>query len=440
MEFVRDQVPVRDIVQGWESGSLVRNPEYQRGEAWRLPQKQALIDSIFRQYPIPPIFLEEKRHEGLFGGASEKHEIIDGQQRILSLAGFVKGEFELLKSDDTKLRLPKSLRGREAPWGGRSFTQLDANLRDRLLSATIEVFVVKNVEHEDEVRDLFIRLQSGTALTRQQIRDAWPGTMGPIVEEFAGKLAKRPRYSIFRAVDGRGTRDEERDARDPYVTHRQTCAQLMRLLFARMSDPRHFPSVEASDVDAFYHEYTDTGRDSPALVEVEEIFAGTQKVTEYLSTKWSGKKKLPKLSLFALALFFQDMRKNAQMRLGATSVARLGEYAASVSLPVKSRSVSGPTIKSFYESWRNGLPDGIGVELDQKRLFDESDKQAILMRGTSCGRCGQEVPTEEAEFDHFPVPHSWGGRTVPENGRVVHKGCHPRGQPRSTDYQGANHL
>lgn len=49
---------VKDIVKAGEAGSLVRNPEYQRGEACTLPQKQALIDSLYRRYPIPPLFLD----------------------------------------------------------------------------------------------------------------------------------------------------------------------------------------------------------------------------------------------------------------------------------------------------------------------------------------------------------------------------------------------
>jgi hypothetical protein len=129
------------------------------------------------------------------------------------------------------------------------------------------------------------------------------------VEAFAGKLKKGPKYSLFQAVDARGLRDEESDPRDLYVKHRQTCAQLMRLLVARANDPRSFPSVRADDVDSFNHEHTDYTATSPMVIEMERIFGQTEQVTAKVRSQWSGKKKIPKLSLFALAFFFQDMQK-----------------------------------------------------------------------------------------------------------------------------------
>src|SRR5438132_1014881 len=219
MKFLREKQNAQQLVKAWEAGSLTRNPEYQRGAAWNTSQKQALIDSLFRSYPIPPLFLERKSSSGLFGSSAEQFEIIDGQQRILSLSGFYADEFPLLKPSDEKLRLPHSLRAKDTPWSNKTYTQLSAELRQFLDTAEIEVFLVEKVENPDEVRDLFIRLQSGTALTRQQIRDAWPGGVAPLIETFAGKLRKQPKYRLFQAVDARGLRDEESDPRDRYVKH-----------------------------------------------------------------------------------------------------------------------------------------------------------------------------------------------------------------------------
>jgi len=436
MEFERDRLALKRLVSGWTSGSIVRNAEYQRGEAWGLPQKQALIDSVFRDYPIPPLFLHERSAEGLRGATSKKFEIIDGQQRILAAASYLADEFELLKVDDPKLRLPASLRTLPADWGGRRFSHLDTELRTRIEEAQFDVFFVTNVRHEDEIRDLFIRLQSGTALTRQQIRDAWPGGVGPVVEEFAGKLAKRPKYRVFQAVDGRGIRDDEDDSRDPYVKHRQTCAQLLRILFARMVDPRHFPSVEAGDVDAFYHQHTDITRDSPAIQEVEFVLENVQKVTDALAERWSGRKKLPKMTVFAIAFFFQDIHNRTHLKMGPASRKLLGDYSTDFQIKRGARTVSGPAIKAMYEQWRAGLPVGVGIELDPKRTFDAHDQSEIRRKNPLCGICDKEVLEAEGEFDHFPVPHSWGGKTIPENGRLVHSKCHPRGNLGNAGYPG----
>jgi uncharacterized protein with ParB-like and HNH nuclease domain len=60
MIFEKKAYPLKELVDAWNSGSMVRNIEYQRGEDWSLPQKQALLDSLFRHYPIPPLFLERR--------------------------------------------------------------------------------------------------------------------------------------------------------------------------------------------------------------------------------------------------------------------------------------------------------------------------------------------------------------------------------------------
>lgn len=72
----------------------------------------------------------------------------------------------------------------------------------------------------------------------------------------------------------------------------------------------------------------------------------------------------------------------------------------------------------------------IGIRLDPKRLFDEDDKGAIYSRDKGLrGICGEHVEPEDAEYDHYPAAHALGGRTVVDNGRLVHATCHERGRP-----------
>ena len=132
MEFEPKDYKVKELVEAFESGSLARNPEYQRGAAWSKQQKQALIDSVFRKYPLPPLFLEVKKKAGLGGKPTEIYEIIDGQQRLLSLREYHKGDFSLLDPTDEKLRLPLSLRPIGAPWAKKRFSELPAVLQKEL--------------------------------------------------------------------------------------------------------------------------------------------------------------------------------------------------------------------------------------------------------------------------------------------------------------------
>src|SRR6266851_2642663 len=59
-----------------------------------------------------------------------------------------------------RLKLPNSLRQLPAPWGKRRFPELDEALRKHLEDNELDVFLIISVANPDEVRDLFIRLQS----------------------------------------------------------------------------------------------------------------------------------------------------------------------------------------------------------------------------------------------------------------------------------------
>ena len=430
MKFEPKNYNVKELVDAYNAGSLIRNPEYQRGAAWSRQQKQSLVDSIFRDYPLPPLFLEVKQRAGLGGTIAEQYEIIDGQQRILSLVEYLRDDYLLLSPSDSKLRLPLSLREASAPWAEKRFSELTDDLRQKLSNRSVDVYLARDVENSDEVRDLFIRLQSGTALTRQQIRDAWPGEIGPRVERWAGKLSKHPKYSFFNAVDGRGTRDDEDDSNDSYVKHRTTCAQLCTLLLGRAENPFVAPSIKAADLDALYHRYTRTEPKNNPLENIEGIFDEIQDIVERIELKSHGRRKVPKITLFALAMFLQDAHRSTQFKLTTEAKSKLAYEITEPKVEQNSRASSGGVIRDYYERWRAAIPQGIGIELDAKRLFDEVDSRLISDRQAGlCANCHERVLEEDAEYDHFPVPYRDGGRTVPENGRLVHGACHPRGRP-----------
>lgn len=79
-----------------ESGELQMKPPFQRNPVWTHPQKSYLIDSILNGFPVPEIYMQEYVDET----GSEKHIIIDGQQRIRTCLEFIEGNFEI-KADES---------------------------------------------------------------------------------------------------------------------------------------------------------------------------------------------------------------------------------------------------------------------------------------------------------------------------------------------------
>ncbi len=433
MEVSPKPFAIKKLVSTFDSGQLVRNSEYQRGEAWSEVQKAAFVDSVFRFYPVPALFLHRVETIGLDDAPSSRHEIVDGQQRLTALRDFWKGIYPTQPvGEKSKLRLPAGVRNLPAPWAGKYFTDLPPSLQEQFLSTEITVFEIASDTHSDEIRDLFIRLQSGTALSRQQIRDAWPGNLGPFIESLAGKLKRRPSHHLFGLVDKRGQKGDEDSRHDPYVMDRQTCAQLLAIFIARSNDPYAFPGVSARQLDSLYHEYTDFETTSSLAERFRSVLDDTAEIFRRAEKSNSSKKKWRRLDVTAIMLHVQDLTRSENTKLGKESFVALAKKLVQSDDKEKpvGKGTSGTTLQKYYEWWRSFVGEDVAIRLDPKRAFDEPQRQQIKDRDKGkCAVCRGDVVDEDAEYDHFPQPHRDGGQTVIENGRLVHKSCHERGRP-----------
>ncbi len=440
MHVTPKEFTIKKLVQSFNAGSLLRNDEYQRGEVWTRYQKATFVDSVFRGYPVPALFFHRVERPGLDDTPVASYEIIDGQQRLTALRDFSAGNLQLLKTEgEPRLRLPKGVRSIPAPWAGKAFNELDEHLRAHYEDRTVTVFIVAPDAHPDEIRDLFIRLQSGTALTRQQVRDAWPGNVGPFIEKLAGKLKIKPSVKLFQVVDQRGQGSDD-ELKDNYVVDRQTCAQLLKIFTARAADPYAFPAVSANHLDTMYHEYTDFDPRGKLAEHFRELVEGATRVFERVTTELmvhsATKRKFRRLDVTVTMMYLQDASRDPNFKLGQTTFAALAKNIANCivtppsRLSPKGKGTSSSALKDYYAWWRDNVACGAGVRLDDKRLFDEQDKSIIRAREMGlCAICETSVDRDDEEYDHWPVPHRDGGPSIPTNGRLVHRRCHPRGRP-----------
>lgn len=103
------------------------NPDYQRPAVWTKAQKQLLIDSILRDFDVPKIYLHEKNND-TYDVANKK------------------------------------------------YSELDMDIATIIDSYNLD-FVILDTQNEDEIREMFLRLQNGTTLKAQEKRNAMPGRM-----------------------------------------------------------------------------------------------------------------------------------------------------------------------------------------------------------------------------------------------------------------------
>ncbi len=121
-------------------------PEYQREFVWDDSRQSKLIESIVLGLPIPIIFLAEDTNGRL--------EIVDGSQRIRTIAAFLSNDLTL--EDLTKLtRL-----------NGLQYKDLPESRRRKINNTPIRMIVLSESATEDVRNDLFERINRGSDLLR----------------------------------------------------------------------------------------------------------------------------------------------------------------------------------------------------------------------------------------------------------------------------------
>ncbi|MEO0986198.1 MAG: DUF262 domain-containing protein [Cyanobacteria bacterium J06639_14] len=80
---------IQEAYRLYREGHLLVNRKYQRKLVWTISEKQRLIGSILKEYPIPLILLAERPK--LYG--SGHYEIIDGMQRLNAIFSFLENAF-----------------------------------------------------------------------------------------------------------------------------------------------------------------------------------------------------------------------------------------------------------------------------------------------------------------------------------------------------------
>lgn len=161
--FSRDWT-VATILNQIEQGNIDLNPGFQRRNAWNDKKRSKLIESIMIGYPIPEIVLAEDKNK------RNSFIVIDGKQRLLTIAGF--------KSPETYLywtkKNPKTT-GLTSSYNLKSFEDISANPNYLRIfeNSALRCTVISNYPSDESLYDIFYRLNSGsTPLSSQELRQA----------------------------------------------------------------------------------------------------------------------------------------------------------------------------------------------------------------------------------------------------------------------------
>ena len=151
MDIDLKNITVRDLVESYQdnqdpgvvglSGRLNIGPPYQREFVYNDKQREAVIDTITRGFPLNTMYWAVT-HDGF--------EIIDGQQRTISICQYVDGVFS---------------------YKNRYFHNLQQDEKDKILDYSLTVYQCQGTDSEklDWFRTINI---AGEKLTEQELRNA----------------------------------------------------------------------------------------------------------------------------------------------------------------------------------------------------------------------------------------------------------------------------
>lgn len=380
------------------------NPDYQRPSVWSLSQKQLLIDTILRGYDIPKVYWRQ------IGTKPDRYEVVDGQQRLRAIWGYFDGEYGL--PDDAE-----PMDG--VPVAKLKINELPVDLLSQLQVYNIDVVIMEDSD-EDEVREMFLRLQNGTSLKAQEKRNAMPGEMRTFIKE----LSKHDFFSKVPFADSR-------------FTHDLVAAQLVCLEMA--GEP---VNIKNSDLNKMYKQNQVFDINSPVAKSVKRTLNA---MTSIFPEKTPELERYSVISLYCVIaelqrqyvfadvmdklndwfIDFESERRNQDKLDEEQGDSDWISYKEKVSHSTDAQESIRFRMEFMMKHLLSKLPDI--RQKDNQRDFTHEQKLAIFRRDK--GLCqlkikcdGRKVVWGDWHCDH-KIPHSKGGQTTVENGQVSCSEC-----------------
>lgn len=192
---------VTEAYRAYRSGNLLVNRKYQRKLIWTVEEKEKLISSILKGYPIPLILLAERPQ--IHG--SGKYEIIDGMQRLDAICSFIENSFTFENKyfDLEEFSFARKLANDQVfKAADKNSSRLSPQECADLLDYQFAVTIYTAME-EEEITEVFDRVNSnGKHLSNQERRQAGVTTpFAEIVRSISMQLRGDDSKKILRLAD-----------------------------------------------------------------------------------------------------------------------------------------------------------------------------------------------------------------------------------------------
>lgn len=182
--IIKDTVnKIKSVYTEIKEGDLDLRPNFQRGEVWTLSKKKLLIDSILREWYVPPI------HTVALGVG--KSEVLDGQQRLTAIKDFLDNQFAVDGNIEPKDEEIIALHGKK-------FKDLPLDVQKKFERFGITIYEITEYNH-GEPSELFYRLNQTVKLTSSEARNA---IFGDVRDDISSFVSYMEELSVGRNILG----------------------------------------------------------------------------------------------------------------------------------------------------------------------------------------------------------------------------------------------
>jgi hypothetical protein len=163
-------IAIMDICRQMERHRFLIRPPYQRNEVINKKKSSAIIESILLGIKLPPIFVYKRK--------DEISEVLDGQQRLLSILGFIgqpyldeNNKVRYSDKNEFSLYLKNSILSN---LHGKKFDQLSLDQKEKIKNFDLWFIEISHKNNANfEPIDLFIRLNNKPYPIKEDTFEMW---------------------------------------------------------------------------------------------------------------------------------------------------------------------------------------------------------------------------------------------------------------------------
>ncbi|MFA9220582.1 MAG: HNH endonuclease family protein [Sediminibacterium sp.] len=393
---------VSNLIHLIQKGKINFNPVYQRGYVWKKNQKELFIDSMLLGYDIPKIYLHDNPN------GTSRYDVVDGQQRLLTIIEFVTNKLKLPSESDP-------INGE--PIANMHYDELPLDLQMDFQNINLDAVVLNTAYTQDDIEDMFLRYQNGEPLNAAEKRKAIAGNFKEVVKELG-------LHKVFEKCAFNDDREGYQDA-------------VAKVLHIRIHG--NFTSITPASIKRTYLNNQNITTNNEHVKDIQRAF-------NFINSAFSkSSNPTPKIKKFGILTFTEIIHHLIEFY----AVSDFKKEIADAYLKFETLRISNveleeedqdPTLSSYtdaargdspaqqqfrYETLLNFILKDVAeiTTKDQKRAFTDQQRIAIyqIYEGV-CQECQVQVEFTDFHADH-KKPHSAGGVTKIANGQVLCSSC-----------------